>query len=127
MSFVESVLKRAHEVEKAVGLPNKALGRVSSMGCSVVSAPAIIGASENNFHICLDPPDFLKHLESGHTRQLHIQKDGIDIPGTGAKQIHRGTAIPDREHGKAGLLQSARCGHSENVLVLDEQDRSGSR
>jgi len=28
MSFVESVLKRAHQVEKAVGLPDNALWRV---------------------------------------------------------------------------------------------------
>ena len=62
MSVVENVLKRAHEVEKAVGLPDKALGAVSCMGYSAVSALAIVGAGENDFHICLDPPHFVKHL-----------------------------------------------------------------
>ena len=66
MSFVENVLKRMHQVEKAVRLPDKALGEMPCMGCSAVNSLAIVGAGENDFHICFDVPYFFKHLESGH-------------------------------------------------------------
>ena len=60
MSFVENVLKRMHQVEKAVRLPDKALGEMSCMGCSAVNSLAIVGAGENDFQVGSDAQGFFK-------------------------------------------------------------------